>query len=254
MRESGRRERLSDEKVTDTDRRESDPRHGDEERPRRKRERDSGGSEAEDYRESKRRKTDDRRGTDDSGSYHSQREAMKSKEKRQKKGGHEENVGSSSHRKGGRKRSLYDSFSDSEAENQGEPEIDWFALARMPLPKLKVKKTSPLDSFKAGAVLSRIGVSSALARPDLVSQVQQVVAEHLIQKYGEEAETLYSTPFQLSKEYEYGASLASHIEDQISERGVVSNIGPCRRALVASVDFNIRKKLRSGKKVSFYML
>ena len=244
QRELGRRDRSVDDKMVETERKDGDYGHGDEDRSRRKRERESA-SEEEDHRENKRRKMDDiRRGTED-GIHHYHRDVPKSKERKDRKSVIEE---MSQKRSGGRKRSLYDSFSESEAEHQGITEIDWFTLAKIPLPKLKEKKESVLDQFKAGPFLSKIGVSAALAGEELMSQVEDVITEYLMEKYGS-SDTNDGPLFDVGAKHQLGSSLALHIEEQIANSSLISNIGPCRRALVASVDFNMRKKLRNLKKV-----
>ena len=217
-----------------TERKDSDYGHGDDERSRRKRERESA-SEGEENRDNKRRKMEDnRKGPDESGHHH--RDGAKLKEKKVRRN----ESTSQSKSVGGRKRSLYDSFSESEAEHQGIQEIDWFTLAKIPMPKVKDKKESVLNQFKAGAFLSKIGVSAALAGEEIMSKVEGVITEHLMDKYGRPL-------FDVGAKF--GSSLALHIEEQIANRSLISNIGSCRRALVASIDFDMRKKLRNLKKV-----
>lgn len=216
-------------------------------------------SEGEEHRETKRRKIEDTGGRKASTDDHYHRESMRFKDKRGDKrssgGGDDHHSSGSAHKKEGsrkRKRSLYDSFSESETESSQVllPNIDWTSLAKLPpLPKLKEKKLSALDKFTAGAILSKIGISATLAGTELTSKVQHLVKQHLVQKY-DCSESDFS--FAVNEDCGmYGWSLATQIEEQLAKKNLMHTIGPCRKALVASVDFGMRKKLRNlAKKVS----
>ena len=151
------------------------------------------------------------------------------------------------HKKMTRKRSIYDSFSDSESESHV---IDWFSLVKIPLPKLKERKTSVMEGLKAGAIFSKIGVSVELAGPELSNQIQSLVSTHMKERFGD-----HQIPWEVTPDvfggHSQGNSVASFVKEHIHRMETLYDIGSCRRALTARVDYNMRKKLRNNKKVCF---
>ncbi len=223
--------------MADSEKRDSDYSHGEDERLRRKRERDTA-SEGEERKESKRRKTEDggKRGGEDNA--HHSRDASKRRERKSE--------GAPSHKKGNRKRSLYDSFTESETENQSE--INWLSLVKIPLIESKEKKPHALDSFTAGAVLSKIGISAGLAGPELMNKIRDTMIKDMAKKY-DCCDDDFNDLFGSNGECKFGGPLATRMEQQMVDKRLVVDIGACRKALVAGVDFNMRKRLRNMKKV-----
>ena len=223
--------------MAEGEKRDSDYSHGEDERLRRKREKESG-SDGEERKDSKRRKTDDggKRGGEDNA--HHNRDASKRRERK--------NEGASLHKRGNRKRSLYDSFTESETENQSD--INWLSLVKLPLIEAKEKKPKALDSFTAGAVLSKIGISAELAGPELMNKIRDTMIKDLAKKYDCCDDDFFDL-FGSNGECKFGGPLATRMEQQMVNKRLVVDIGACRKALVAGVDFNIRKRLRNMKKV-----
>lgn len=230
-----RRERV-DERIGEGEHHEGDTRyyHIDEERSKRKREREAL-SDGE-MGHPKRMKMD---GSVKDDHRDKGKSFDRSKQKRDR------GIDGSVHKKVTRKRSIYDSFSDSESESHV---IDWFSLVKIPLPKLKERKTSVMERLKAGAIFSKIGVSVELAGPELSNQIQSLVSTHMKERFGD-----HQIPWEVTPDvfggHSQGNSVASFVKEHIQRMETLYDIGTCRRALTARVDYNMRKKLRNNKKV-----
>ena len=96
-----------------------------------------------------------------------------------------------------------------------------------------------IKRFSAGNIFSRIGLSSALAGPTLSKLVQEKCAQDAPDK-GMKSLLLKTD----KKKLRLGGLIAAEARRLKEREGVVSDIGPCRRALCARRDFFIRKKLR----------
>lgn len=145
---------------------------------------------------------------------------------------------------------------DSGAEGgaKAPPKLDWSTINALCLPKPKPPSTSAVQRFSPGAIFSRLGVSRSLAGPDLYREISSAVAKQL--KKDQEAlvaetgnslpEDLLEDPFGKSEFAMTGVSLIRNAKENCR---VCTNIGPCRRALVASVDFALRRKMGKSNKV-----
>lgn len=144
--------------------------------------------------------------------------------------------------------------SGGEGTAKAPPKLDWSTISALSLPKPKPPSTSAVQRFSPGAIFSRLGVSRSLAGPDLYRDISSAVAKQL--KKDQEAlvaetgnslpEDLLEDPFGKS---EFAMTGVSWIKNAKENCQVCTNIGPCRRALVASVDFALRRKMGKSNKV-----
>lgn len=143
--------------------------------------------------------------------------------------------------------------------------LDWAAVSsytRKASTKLEKRPSSALERFSPGAVFAHIGVSPSLAGKDYFDAISSHVSRHLKKAYrqktvgdaggGESSNALpkllLDAPFEGQQ---FASSCVSQIKDQVeSESMVVDNVGPCRRALTASADYTIRRKLKKSNQVN----
>lgn len=138
--------------------------------------------------------------------------------------------------------------------------LDWASVSsytRKASTKLEKRPTTALERFAPGAVFARIGVSPSLARKEYFDAISNLVSRHLRRAYQQKTigehgggglnmlpKSLLDSPFEGQQ---FASSCVSRIKEQIEwERMVVDNIGPCRRALTASADYSIRRKLKKS--------
>ena len=122
--------------------------------------------------------------------------------------------------------------------------------------------SSALDRFSPGALFTRIGVSPSLAGKEYFGTISELVSAHLKKTYKQKTtavesnesspcplpSSLLDAPFEGQK---FASSCVSRIKEQLNwEHLIPDNLGPCRRALTASADYTIRKKLRKANQVS----
>lgn len=147
--------------------------------------------------------------------------------------------------------------------------LDWASVSnytRKASTKLEKRPTTALERFTPGAVFARIGVSPSLAGKDYFDTISSHVSKHLRKAYQQKIsgeagagggsntlpKSLLNSPFEGQQ---FASSCVSRIKDQLElERMVVDNIGPCRRALTASADYTIRRKLKKSNQVSNWVI
>lgn len=147
--------------------------------------------------------------------------------------------------------------------------LDWASVSnytRKASTKLEKRPTTALEKFTPGAVFARIGVSPSLAGKDYFDAISNHVSKHLRKAYQQKIsgeagavggsntlpKSLLNSPFEGQQ---FASSCVSRIKDQLEwERMVVDNIGPCRRALTASADYTIRRKLKKSNQVSNWVI
>lgn len=144
--------------------------------------------------------------------------------------------------------------SGGEGAPKAPPKLDWSTISALSLPKPKPSSTSAVQRFSPGAIFSRLGVSRSLAGADLYREISSAVAKHLKKDQDSlSVETGNSLPEALLKdplgESEFAMTGVSWIRTAKENCRVCTNIGPCRRALVASVDFALRRKMGKPNKV-----
>lgn len=145
--------------------------------------------------------------------------------------------------------------------------LDWASVSsytRKASTKLEKRPTTALERFTPGAVFARIGVSPSLAGKEYFDTISSHVSRHLRKAYQQKTvgdqgggsnvlpKSLLDSPFEGQQ---FASSCVSRIKDQLEgERMVVDNIGPCRRALTASADYTIRRKLKKSNQVSNWVI
>ena len=144
----------------------------------------------------------------------------------------------------------------SESEKAPPPKLDWTSISALSLPCPRPSSTSAVQRFSPGAVFSRLGVSRTLAGPALHARVSSAVSNHLSTRQeglslecgNRLPDSLLEHPF--GEESDFAMTGVSWIKTVKENCRVCVNIGPNRRALVASADFALRRKLGKVSKVS----
>lgn len=141
--------------------------------------------------------------------------------------------------------------------------LDWISVnsfTRRATAKLEQRPKSALKRYTAGAILSEVGVSPSLAGKEYYAKVSSVVSAHLKEQQEERTtsqpsdlqllcettlpESILNNPF---GEAEFASAGVSRIKEQLEWIQLIPNcVGPCRRALTASADYNLRRKLRKA--------
>jgi hypothetical protein len=150
--------------------------------------------------------------------------------------------------------------------------LDWASVSsytRKASTKLEKRPTTALERFSPGAVFARIGVSPSLAGKEYFDVISSHVSRHLRKAYQQKAageqggggreagsnvlpKSLLDSPFEGQQ---FASSCVSRIKDQLEwEHMVVDNVGPCRRALTASADYTIRRKLKKSNQVGNWVI
>lgn len=148
-----------------------------------------------------------------------------------------------------RRTHVLDSLSDTEptTPSWGEPAeslLDWSSIAKLPLPLPPPRTVPPTERCEGGAILAEVGSSALLAGKKLVAEVERAVAAHV--------QALQASPLPESKLQEpfggdgLACARASHLREQIHQANVLYDLRPCRRALTAQADCQMRKQLRSA--------
>ena len=127
---------------------------------------------------------------------------------------------------------------------------EWAALTAMKVPPLLMPGSASVKKFSAGSVLVRIGLSSQLAGVELAERAKQSAMGHVrgvlpasLQQSDVQQWIWGDTVCQLA------LSRFSHFREQANLKGLLCSVQPCRKALTASADFALRKKLLASKKV-----
>lgn len=160
-----------------------------------------------------------------------------------------------------KKSELNDEVGDSLSENGSvvgadgsqTKKLDWSSLSALIPAKPAPVTTSALERFTPASTFARIGVSASLAGPKLFAKISGVVSEHL----RKEQQLLLSSDKAVNVlpdsvvESPFGGSVvasagASRLQGQREWTGILSDVGPCRRALTAAADFAMRRKLRKA--------
>ena len=142
--------------------------------------------------------------------------------------------------------------------------LDWASVSsytRKASSKLERRSTSVLEKFSPGAIFARVGVSPSLAGEEYSAAISSLVSNHLKKTYqtksieetaGSSTDTLPTSLLELPFEgQQFASSCVSRIKEQLKwEHLIVDNVGPCRRALTASADYTIRKKLKKTNQAS----
>ena len=92
-----------------------------------------------------------------------------------------------------------------------------------------------LRKFTPARIFERIGISTALAGPELRKQAQELCPDLFPESSDAEQPTVQRM---------CGALVAARAARRRQRQNLFTQIGPCRRALCARADLNIRKKLR----------
>lgn len=106
------------------------------------------------------------------------------------------------------------------------------------------KPRSALERFTPGALFARVGVSPSLAGPNYYNAVSGVVSSHLQLQESEEVTG------EVFGGAEFAAVGLSRVRKQRDWKSVFKT-GECRRALTASDDYAIRRKLRKQNQSDF---
>lgn len=116
-------------------------------------------------------------------------------------------------------------------------DVDWSSL--MPKQKSEPRAAgAALLRFTPGAVLLRAGISKRLAGPQLMEQVKEVCRKEL--DHPKDAEKLF--------EHDLGALNRAAYRRKVERAGLLTNLGPCCKALCARRDFSIRRQLLKNDK------
>lgn len=116
-------------------------------------------------------------------------------------------------------------------------DVDWSSL--MPKQKSEPRAAgAALLRFTPGAVLLRAGISKRLAGPQLLEQVREVCRKELDNP--QDAEKLF--------EHDLGALNRAAHRRRVERAGLLTNLGPCCKALCARRDFSIRRQLLKNDK------
>lgn len=159
-------------------------------------------------------------------------------------------------------------------------DVDWSSL--MPKQKQEPRAAgAALLRFTPGAVLLRAGISKRLAGPELLEQVREVCKSELDDPKGESRgvvcrhrnsniwdhegplldglssgnlsvlNSVRFVPADAEKlfEHELGALNMAALNRRVERAGLLSNLGPCCKALCARRDFAIRRQLLKNDKV-----
>lgn len=143
---------------------------------------------------------------------------------------------------------LMGSLSDSEPATPGcgelsESLLDWSSIAKLPLPLPPPQSVSTLDQFEGGAVLAGVGCSSFMAGESLAAEVVQAVSRHVqVTQANLLPERIIQEPFGSES---LACAGASYLQEQVHQANLLYDLRPCRRALTAQADCQMRKKLRS---------
>ena len=148
-----------------------------------------------------------------------------------------------------------DSIGDEMTATAPRKKLDWSSLSTLTLAaKPRKVSTSALERFTPGVLLAQTGTSPLLAGPELYRKVSGVVSNHLRREQQSSnsetlSESVLENPFGFTESARAGVS---RLEQHQEVGHVFTDIGPCRRALTASVDFAMRRKLRkNNNRVSF---
>lgn len=143
--------------------------------------------------------------------------------------------------------------------------LDWAAVSnytQKASTKLERRSSSVLERFTPGAIFARTGVSPDLAGSEYLNTISSLVSKHLKKSYSQNQkatdesgsersvlpDSLVDSPFEGQQ---FASSGVSRIKEHLDwEHLIVDNVGPCRRALTASADYAIRKKLKKSNQVS----
>uniref|UniRef100_A0A3B5N137 Zinc finger CCCH-type containing 13 n=1 Tax=Xiphophorus couchianus TaxID=32473 RepID=A0A3B5N137_9TELE len=116
-------------------------------------------------------------------------------------------------------------------------DVDWSSL--MPKQKQEPRAAgAALLRFTPGAVLLRAGISKRLAGPELLEQVKEVCKSELDDP--KDTDKLF--------EHDLGALNMAAVNRRVERAGLLSNLGPCCKALCARRDFAIRRQLLKNEK------
>ncbi|XP_054655460.1 zinc finger CCCH domain-containing protein 13 isoform X2 [Dunckerocampus dactyliophorus] len=116
-------------------------------------------------------------------------------------------------------------------------DVDWSSL--MPRQKQEPRAAgAALLRFTPGAVLLRAGVSKRLAGPQLLEKVKEVCKAELDDP--KDADKLF--------EHDLGALNMAALNRRVERAGLLSNLGPCCKALCARRDLAIRRELLKNDK------
>lgn len=134
--------------------------------------------------------------------------------------------------------------------------LDWSSLSALTLAaKPRKVSTSALKRFSPGVLLAQMGTSPLLAGPELYVKVSNTVSKYL--REGQQSggvqslsESVLENPF---GSLELASAGVSRLEQQQKLTQLFTDVGPCRRALTASVDFAMRRKLRKNNRVCFFV-
>lgn len=116
-------------------------------------------------------------------------------------------------------------------------DVDWSSL--MPKqPKEPREPGAALLKFTPGAVMLRVGISKRLAGPELFTKIKET-CQRVLEK-PKDAENLF--------EHELGALNMAALLRKEERAGLLSNLGPCCKALCFRRDSAIRKQLMKNEK------
>ena len=127
--------------------------------------------------------------------------------------------------------------------------LNWSTLRTLISPRPEWRSHRARDRFTPGAIFAEVGVSPSLAGKHYYDKINRLVSEHLKQsqdvldplKSNKLPEAVVTDPFD-------GAGFASvgvaRIKEQVDWSRTFSEVGQHRRALTASADYSLRRKLR----------
>lgn len=144
---------------------------------------------------------------------------------------------------------ILDSLSDTEpgTPTWGEPAeslLDWSSIAKLPLPLPPPRTVSPMERFDGGAILAEVGSSTLLAGEKLYAEVERAVTGRIqVIQSSLLPETTLQEPFGGE---DLACARASYVREQVHQANVLYDLRPCRRALTAQADCNMRKQLRAA--------